>query len=185
MQQVVQVAERLQKLPRRLFADPRNAGDVVRGISHQAQKVHYVAGFNTKTLLDLGCAQALVLHGIQDRRVLGYQLAQVLVAGDQHHVAALCLKALCQGTQNVVRLVTLKPQHGDVQRLDESVNVGNLHLEIVRHRRPVGLVVGILLVPESRAALVERHAKVRRFFLLHQLLQHVLETEHRLGGHAG
>ena len=183
--QVVQIAEFLQQLPRRLFADPRHAGDVVRGVPHQAQKVHHVRRLDAKAFLHLGDAEALFLHGVEDRCVLGDQLAQILVAGDQHHVTALRLEAPRQGAENVVRLVPLQADGGDVERLDQPVDIGNLHLQVVRHGWAVGLVVRVHFVPEGRAALVEGDAEIVRLFLLHQLLQHVLEAEHRLRGQSG
>ena len=115
----------------------------------------------------------------------GDELAQVLVAGDQHHVAARGLEAPRQGAENVVRLVPLQSHGGDVERLDQPVDVGNLHLQVVRHGRAIGLVIRVHFVPEGRAALVKGHAEILRLFLLHQLLQHVLEAEHRLRGQAG
>ena len=179
-QEGIKRAEFLQQLPGRLFAHPRHTGNVVGGVAHKAQEVHHVLGVDAKALLHLGHPEALIFHGVQDGGVFGHELAQVLVAGDQHHVAALFLVTPRQRAQNVVGLIALQPDGGDVERLDQPVDVWNLHLQVVRHGRSVRLVIRIHFVPERRTALVKSHAEILRLFLLDQLLQHVFEAEHRL-----
>jgi hypothetical protein len=103
---------------------------------------------------------------------VGHQLQQVVVAGDEHHLAARRLRPDRQGSQHVVGLVALHFVDGQVEGRGDLADDGDLRYQVIRRRRALGLVGGELLVAKGRFGSIEgqRH-RVRRF-LLPQPQQH-------------
>jgi len=108
------------------------------------------------------------------------KLGHVLVTGGDGHVNALRCSLQCQRADHVVGLdpryaKNRKPERGDdfQQRLD-------LHPQVVRHGRPVGLVLGIEVVPKRLAWRIDHESDVLRPFL-EVRAQHIHHAEQRAG----
>ena len=80
---------------------------------------------------------------------------------------------LDEGADDVVRLDAGYPQQRQAHRLDDGEQGVDLGFEFVRHRRAIGLVFRIQLVPEGLALRVEDHRDVGRVVLVDELVEHV------------
>ena len=167
-----QAAELLQQQRGAFFADARHALHVVGGVPDQAQEVHHLlgpyahAGHHTRTIVpDLAFLRVQHL----DVQVIVHQLKQVLVRTDDDRRQAHGRGFPGQGAQDIVRLVAVQLHDGNVQRLYQLADHGNLGPQVLGHFRPVGLVVGIKLMAEGGLWRVEHAGEVRGFVLLQQL----------------
>ncbi|MNE38774.1 hypothetical protein D3C80_1326850 [compost metagenome] len=112
------------------------------------------------------------------------QLGHVLVAGGDHHVAALGCALASEGADHVIGFDVVDAQQRKAQRPDAGVQRFDLHAQIVGHRRPVGLVLGEQRIAEGAALGVEHHREGAVGILLAQALEHVQHALHRTGGQA-
>ena len=76
-----------------------------------------------------------------DARHVGGQLVGVLVARHQQRLVAQLLVARGDGAQHVVALPAFDANHGHVHGLQQLLDDGELHLEVVVHGRALGLVL--------------------------------------------
>ena len=80
------------------------------------------------------------------------------------------------------RLVSLDFEKRDIESPDDVFDVGQLHHQIFRHGRPVGLVGLVNVVPERRAFHVEGNRQVARGLFRHHFRQDSGESESGIGG---
>ena len=178
----------LQKLRGGLRPDAGHAGDVVGTVAHKAQIVDELRRCHAVALLHLGrpvdghVGDAL-LRG-HDARQLARQLVGVLVAGDEQGLETERLVAGGDGAQNVVALPAGHLHHGDGHGLEQLLNDGELHVQLLVHGWPLRLVLGHGLDAVHRLAGVEgAHHRVRRGHL-DELAEHGEEAEDGVGGGA-
>ena len=190
LRQLVGVGE--QGVQRLVLADerarpfPADAGDalyVVHGVAHERQHVHHLVGPHAELLLHaVGVVPRAVVLRVVDPYPVADELEEVLVARHDHDVDRLGLGPARQRADDVVRLVALHGQHGHAQRLTRLVDPGNLFDQVVRHRCPVGLVVGVELLAKCRTADVECGGDVLWLLVVQQLAQHRDEAVHGVRG---
>ena len=117
-----------------------------------------------------------------------HELHQVLVGGDDRDVAAGVDDLARVRRDEVVGLVALLLDAGDVEGLHRVADERELGDELVGRRRTVRLVVLVDLVAEVLAASVEDHRHVgrrlRRLRLAQELPQHGAEAVHGADGQA-
>ncbi len=133
-------------------------------------------------------ADLLGLHGVEHDNARAHELHQVLVGGDDRDVAAGVDDLARVGRDEVVGLIALLLDAGDVERLHRVADERELRDELVGRRRPVRLVVLEDLVAEVLAAGVENDRDVgrrlRRLRLAQELPQHGAEAVHGADGQA-
>ncbi|MCY1284699.1 hypothetical protein D9M70_336140 [compost metagenome] len=184
VEHVEAAADAGQQAQRGFLADPGDAGDVVDLVAHQRQVVDDQLGADAELgahALDVVDAAG---HGVDQGDVRADQLGHVLVAGGDHHVAALRGGLPGQGADHVVGLHALHAQQRQAEGAHAGVQRFDLHAQVVRHRRPVGLVFGEQLVAEGPTLGVEDHREGAVRVLLAQAFQHVQHALHRAGGQA-
>ena len=178
----------LQKLRGGLGSDAGHAGDVVGAVAHKPQVVDELGGRHAVALLHLGRpvdghVRDALLRG-HDARQLARQLVGVLVAGDEQGLVSQRLVAGGNGAQNVVALPAGHLHHGDGHGLEQLLNDGKLHVQLLVHGRPLCLVLGHGLDAVHRLAGVEgAHHRVRRGHF-DELAEHGEEAEDGVGGGA-
>ena len=156
-QHLLQRAELLQQLGRRLLADPGNAGDVVGGVAAQAHQVgdqlrrHAVALADGIAVVDLGLGDPA--RGAHHPHPLADQLVGVAVAGDDHHRDPLLARLPRQRGDHVVGLEALDLDVGVAEGLDQRHQVRPLLAQQVGPRFALRLV-------EVVGDLAPRHPRV-------------------------
>ncbi len=140
-----------QQLGRRFLTDPGNPRHIVGGVAPQRLKVHDLVGTNPPLLLHRLRIHHLVLADVVQLDLLVDQLPAVFVVRHQVAFAAQppCFRADCG--QHIVGFITGHRQHRDGQRVQESLDVGDLQLQIQRHGRPVHFVLIVDVVPKRLA----------------------------------
>ena len=160
----------------RLGADLGHARDVVRGVAHQAQVVHDLVRPYAKLLRDHRVVKRLAAHGVHQGHVLADKLRHVLVAGGDEHRAARVGGLARQRADDIVGLHALDHHARQTEQVDQFVNRADLFAQFRRHRRPIGFVLGVLLVAKRLARRVKHHRHVRRCGVGEQLVEHVDDT---------
>ena len=186
LQQRVEVAVLVDELGGGLHADARHAGDIVGGVARQRLNVDHLVRRHAELLTHLVGPDRLVLHGVEHRHARLDELHQVLVGGDDGHVAAGSNRVLGVGGDQVVRLEAQLLDAGDVEGphcLADQRELGN---ELFRRGRTMRLVVLIDLVAKGLLAGIEDDGEVRRpaplARILQQLPQHGTEAVHGAHG---
>jgi hypothetical protein len=138
-----------QQLGRGLLPDPLRARQPVRRVAAQRDEVRHDRRRDPVALFDLGGAHLvgpLLARALeQDRDPVAGALEHVAVAGEDLRRAAGGDLRLRVGVHQVVRLERVVHRHGPAERLVQRVRLGPLVLEVVGHRRTVGVVRGIEL----------------------------------------
>ena len=177
----VQGPIRIKPLGGSLRADLGYAGDVVDTVAHQRQVVddalrrHAVLGDHA-VAVELG-----VVHGVDQGDVLRDELRHVLVAGGDDGPSSHARGLGRQRADDVVGLDVGNAQQRHAHGFDDLEDGRNLHPKIVRHARPVGLVVGIEIVAEGLAADVEDHRHRAALEVVGELAQHADDAADRAG----
>ena len=181
-QQRIEIAVLLDQLRRRLDADARHAGDVVGRIAGQRLHVDDLFGRHAELLDHLVAADLLALHGVEHDDAGPHELHQVLVGGDDGHVAAGIDDLARVAGDEVVRLEAVLLDAGDVERLHGVADERELRDELIRRRRTVRLVVLVDLLAEGLLRRVEDDGEMGRCLgglrLAQELPQHGAEPVH-------
>jgi hypothetical protein len=174
----------LEQLCCRFVPDPAHTGHVVAGVTGQSLIVDQLSGLQAITLVDAllvvddGVAKGA--PGCHHPHVGADELEGVGIAGHDEGIYPLAFGLLCQCGQHVVGLVALRRVGGDVKDLKQLVDALELHAQVVGHRRPVGLVLGVLLMAES-AAQVKGHSQVVGMLVAQHVEQHGSKAKHGVG----
>ena len=108
------------------------------------------------------------------------QLEGVCVASDDESLQSLSLGLPGKRGQYVVGLIALCGVGGYVECLQQLVDPLELHAEVVGHLGTVGLVLGIVIVPEG-ASHVKGHCQVLGMLFFQHSEQHRGKPEHGVG----
>ncbi len=185
-EQRVEIAIFVDEERRGLDPDARHARDVVGGVADQRLHLDDLRWRHAEALHHLVLADHLVLHGVVHAHARAHELHQVLVGGDDGHVGAGFQRLARVGGDEVVGLVALLLEAGDVERSHRIADEGELRDKVLWHVRAVRLVVGIELVAERLLGKVEDHRKMGRRAelagLAQQLPQHAAEAVHGADG---
>jgi hypothetical protein len=155
----VERAEVGDPLGGRLRSDLVDARHVVDGVADQRQVVddalrrHAELGlhaFDVQHLRRLG-------HGVDQRDAAGDQLRQVLVAGGDQHLVAAGGGHAGERADGVVGLDAGHHQHRPAEQAHHLVDGRDLLAQRVRHRRALGLVLGVPVVAEGRPGASKTH----------------------------
>ena len=184
----LQVPVGLQKLRGRLVADAGHAGDVVGRVALEAQEVDELVGAHAVALLHLGRAVDghvgdALLRG-DDARLVAGQLVGVLVARHEQRLVSQLLVACGHRAQDVVTLPALDAHDGHVHGLEQLLDDGELHLQVVVHGRALRLVLLERFHAEGGAARVERADDGVGAGHVDELEQHGKKAEHGVRGRA-
>ena len=184
---VLEGAPVLQEGFRRLLADAGHAGDVVGGVALERLEVDHAPGLKAVDLDEFvavvagGLAAAHGRDGELDRDVGADELQIILVAGDDDAVVPRALAARRDGADDVVGLVALQLQAGDVHGVEHLLEHGQLRGELVGHAAAARLVLGELLVAKRRPREVERDAHGVGGFRRELLFQNVQKAVDGVG----
>ncbi len=170
-----QIPELLKQGHGGLLADALNSRDVVAGVPDQGLEIDQLSGVELVFLLDLlwavvDCLGQL-LAGQPDGYLVGSQLQQVTVTGQDDDLYALLADFSGHGAEHIVGLETVGLQNRNPKCIHNLPDPFDLQSQIVRHFLSGALVIGIQVVAESSAD-VERHRQVLRGFLFQQPQDH-------------
>ena len=112
-------------------------------------------------------------------------MQQVLVSGDNHHPAVVPGKTSDGRGDQVIRLLVLMFHGQDIVGIDNPVNIGYLHRQVIGHRRPVGLVLRINPVPENRPSRVPGNGQTFGVFLPENTAKNGGKAVNGMGGKPG
>ena len=181
-EQRVEIAIFVDEQRRGLHPDAGHAGHIVGGVADQRLHLDDLRGRHAEALHHLVLADHLVLHGVVHAHAWAHELHQVLVGGDDGHVGAGFLRLARIGGDEVVGLVALLLEAGDVEGSHRVADQRELRDEVLRHVRAMRLVIGIELVAERVLGKVEDHREMGRRAklagLAQQLPQHGAEAVH-------
>ena len=178
------IAEPLDPLRRRLRANLGDSRDVVDAVPHEREVVddplrrHAVLGRHALPV------EGRLAHRVDQRHVVADELRHVLVRGRDDRRPATGGGLCREGADHVVRLDVRHDQQRHAHRLDDLVDRLDLLPEVGRHRRTVGLVLRVDVVPEGLARRVEHDCHRAALEVLPELAQHVDDTEQGAGREA-
>ena len=147
-------------------------GNVVDGVAHQRQIVddafrrHAVLGHHAVAI------QRRLRHRVHQRDVLRHQLRHIFVAGGDDDAPRGTRSLGRERADHVVRFHIRHPQQRHAHGRYDVEDGLDLHAQVVRHARPVGLVFGEQGVAEGRAASVEYHGHRAALEVVGELAQH-------------
>ncbi len=174
-------AELAHELGRRLLADAGDAWDVVRRVALEGLVLDHLVRPQLEALPDPG---RVVEHGgvhalarRHEARVLGHDLQHVEIAGHNGRVQAARVEIAGDRADDIVRFVAGHLVDRDPKRGHDLSNLRELRAQVVRHRRPSGLVSRELLVAERRTRQVEAGGDVLGLHVLDPAQQDAAETE--------
>ena len=156
-----------------------HARDVVDAVAHQRQHVDDLVGADAELVHHRRFAvHAAAAHRVDQGDAGPHELGEILVAGGNGDVDARLAALHRQGADHIVGLDARHAQDRKPQCLDDGAHRLDLGPQIVRHRRPVGLVVGVEIVAERAARRVDHEGRVIGR-LLERRTQHVDHAEER------
>ena len=170
----------LDQFDRRLLSDSGDPGDIVNGVSCQAHHLHDLVRPYTEALDDLLLPEPFLLHGVINLNPVAYQLEEVLVSGDDHHID-FRFQTFCHGPDEIIGLIPLHLQCGYAITSDDLLDIRNLRNELLRHSRPVGLIGLKGLAPEGRRLRVEDNGKIVGPVIFEHLEKHLDKPVNRVG----
>ena len=175
----------LQPLGSRFRAHLGYTGHVVNHIAHQGLKIHHQVRRHAKLGLHASQVAALAVHGVNDGDVAVDQLGQVFVAAAHNHLYALPRGNHRECADHVVRLHTGHVQHLPAHQAHHLMDGFDLGTQVVGHRRAMGLVLGVQVVPKGGAFGIKNTSRVVGGHLLAQALQHIDHAANSPRGRAG
>ncbi len=113
------------------------------------------------------------------------QLSHVLVTCTDQDLDLLLGRLAGQSADHIVRLNPVDDQQRQAHGLDDGMDRGNLAPQLIRHRRPIRLVLWIDVVTKALALGVEHHGHRGVRVLLQQAAQHVGHQTNSTGRHTG
>ena len=165
-----------------LVADAGHPFDVVDRVAHQGHHVDDLLRRDAEFLLHAaGVVPGAFVARIEDADAAADELKEVLVHRDDRDVESRRRRLDRQRADDVVGLVALGGEDRNAERFAGGVHHLDLLRELVRHRRPVGLVVRRQVVAKRAAGEIEGGGDVLRLLLVHQLPQHVHEDVDGVG----
>ena len=171
------------QLPRRLVPDAGDARDVVARVALQADEVRNLERTNAVPRLDalgrvdLHVRDAARRHHQAD--VLGDELERVAIGRDDAGLDVCLVGERREGRDHVVGLPPLELEVLVAERLDDRPEVRELLAQEIRHRPPLGLVLGVDLLAVDGPR-VPGHGDTAWPVVREQLEEHVGESEERV-----
>ncbi len=177
----VERPELLEQGNRGLLAHARHAGEVVRGVPLERLVVEHLVRPQPVALRH----PVRVVHhrggdahpGREQAHVVVHQLQPVEVPRHHDRVDARGRRVLDEGADDVVRLVALGLDDRHAHPGHHLAHDRELAAQVVRHRRPAGLVVGIGDEPEVRPTEIEGDDRVIGLQVRHAAEHDLEESE--------
>ena len=175
----LQRAEGLHQREGGLFADALHAGDVIRGIAHQAlhldELLRRKAVFFLNGVLVHHHGLAASHHGgsKQHGGALAHQLQAVPVSGGKEAVVLAGSAGSSQCTQNIVRLPALGGNGAVAKVCQQLLEHRHLLCQLLGHGVAGGLVAIVHFMPEGGGFQIKSHSHLIRLALLEQGEQNV------------
>ena len=116
-------------------------------------------------------ADPLVLHRIENANAWGQKLEHILVTGDDDDVIARSLGLNGQGADQIISLIARLSHDGNIESLNDAMDVGNLSAHAFRHRRALRLVRLIGFMPQRRPGFIKSHRQAAGLVLADDLHQ--------------
>ena len=170
-----------------LLSHAGDAGDVVRGISHEGLQVDHVDGVEAILLPERLRGHVFrggLSHAGGDQLYLGAvcdELQGVLVSRHHHARPVLRFAFAGDGTDQIVRLPALQLVAWDIQRVQYLLEHRHLHPKLLRHGLAGSLVGRISSVPEGGRMNIKGDAQCVRTLLPHQTQHGGEKAKHRVG----
>ena len=155
-----------------LGADARYPGYVVRTVADQREVIDNLLGEYVELVLDAVAIEHLAGHRVDERDLVAHELRHVLVAGRYEYLQPLFGAAAAQGADDVVCFHAFDAQQRQAHGRDGLDQRFDLFAQVVRHRWPVRLVLGIHFIAERLAGRVEHDGDVPGGFLADELADH-------------
>ena len=174
----------MQPAYRGLWTHLGDAGNVVRGITNQRQKIHdsfrgdAELGFYSLDVIDH------VLHAVTHADLRIHQLRQILVAADDHRFHPTGAGLAGERADHIVGFDVWHGQQRQSHCADDCVDLVNLRAQFIRHRRAVRLVSAVKSIAKGFSRRIKHHSKIRRVVFAHEPAQHVDDSINRAGGFA-
>ena len=182
-QQRLQIAVFLDQQGGGLDADAGRARHVVDRIAGQRLHIHHAFRIDAELLEHLVAADQLVLDRVQHVDAIADQLHQVLVAADDRGRAPGVAGSTGHGRDDVVGLIALRLDAGDVEGAGRVTGQRKLRAQILGRLGALRLVGGIDFVAERLGRMVKDHRRMGRRRVpvigLHVPPQHVAEPRDR------
>jgi hypothetical protein len=159
-EQRLQVAELGDELGAGLDTDAGHTRDIVDRIAGERLNINDLAGRDAEFLEDLGFADLLVLHRVIEPDAPADELHQILIGRDDTHGGADFSRLLRISGDQVVRLVIVLLDTGNIESPRRLADETELRDEVGRRFRPVRLVIGIDALAEGLFRLVEDDGEV-------------------------
>ncbi len=188
--QGVEVSVLIDQLRRRLLPDPRDAGQVVRGVPPKGGEdgVQLRANpgprFDPRLVIEGVVADPTAVVEHPDVGILD-ELVGVAVAGDQQDVVPAVSRFGGQRGQHVVGLEPLDLDDRDGQLAQQRTDHLELGQEVGRRLRSPRLVVLDHLVPEGFSGQVEGDGQAAGMVVADQVVEHRREPVDGIGHDAG
>ena len=145
---------------RSFWADLADARNIVGGIADEGQVINDFFRRYAKLFRDAFRVQNFIVHGIDQRDTVFYQLRQILVTRRYDNVESL---SGTDGNQRTDYIIGLDSRDGDnrpAEHADQIVDGSGLPRKIVGHCRTVGLVFLIEVMAECFAFCIFGHYEV-------------------------
>ena len=175
----------LDQIARSFVTDTGGAGDIVDRISLEREQVDDLLRRDALHFLDLvGVVEQVALHGVEHVDVVADELRQILVARDNVDVDVAAGGLLGEGTDDVIGLIAVTGENGNVDRLEQAFDVGQLQEQVVGRFVAVGLVVFEDLVSEGRPGAFPDGRQIVGPMRVDELPHHVVEDVDGFGRQA-
>ena len=181
----VEGSEFHEQIARRLRANRRDAGHVVRRVTGESKPISDLRHGNAEALEHFRRAEDLVAHGVPHHDVVADELHQVLVGADDDHAPFAVPRLRNRGGDKIVRLEAVLLEDGDRECVHDLPAADHLLRQVRRGRGPVRFVLFVDLFSERARLRVHRDGEQRRSLLPHEPLEHVHRAEDGLRRFAG
>ena len=182
-----QRAEVLHKAQGSLFADALHAGDIVRGVAHQALNLDELFGRDAVFFLNgvhihgHGLAAPHDGGGQQNSGGVAHQLQAVAVSGGEETIVLPGGAGSGQRAEDVVGLPAFGGDGAVAQISQKFFQHRHLLCQLLRHTVAIGLVAIVHFVAEGGSLQVESHSHLVGFALLEQGEQDIQKAVNGVG----
>ena len=143
-------------------ADLGHPGHVIHAVAHERQIIDDAFGRQAELFDHPRAIQIIIVHGVDQMDALVDDLREVLVAGRDDGLDVPLAGLARQGRDHIIGLDAIDAEQRDAQRADNLVQRPDLAGQLIRHGRPVGLVVGKQIIAEGAALGVKDHREIIR-----------------------
>ena len=156
-----------------LWADFRHARDIVGTVTHECEVIDHLFRRHAEFGDDPVPIEDRVAHRVDQGDAGRHELRDVLVARRYHHLHPAVAGTAAKRADDVIGLNAFDSEERQAHAGDGIENRLNLLAKVIRHWRPVGLVLRVQVIPKRFARRIEDDRKVLGVLFPQQLVQHV------------